>query len=595
MEETKIPFRKVFWSVFLSRILSFFGLLVFIGIIIGLGGLFDSDESAMKSDTILHLKLNGLIAEENSAEVDPLALSVNSTKGLSALLHGLKVAAKDDDIKGLFLDFGSISCGISTAQELREGINTFKESKKFVVAYHSGEYISQKAYYLASVADEVYGFPGSMFQWNGLGGEVLFIKELLAKMGLEVSILKGNNNDFKSAVEPLFLNKMSDSSRLQMQVYMKSTWNTMLEDIVSSRGLKHKDLNAYADNLEIKNVNDAVSKGMMDQSMYRDEALKILMKKVKAKDEKELNLYGFSSYSEDAFLTDQILSRASEPKVAVILAEGSIAKTGKGFSSDNICALFKKVRKNESVKSVVFRVNSPGGSALASEEIWREVSLTNKVKKVIVSMGDYAASGGYYVSTPAHKIFADKTTLTGSIGVFGVLPYTKEMLGKVGIEVDEIGTHDHAVASTNHKLSDFEFETAQKEVNKIYQQFLLRVANGRGMNKKQVDAIARGRVWIGSDAVEVGLVDTIGTLQAAISYAQSISKSTEDGSVVYYPEVEEKPFADLISLLEEEGINVKVKQNILNHPILESLYENIESAQEWEGMMMRLPFQIDIK
>jgi len=595
MEETKIPFRKVFWSVFLSRILSFFGLLVFIGIIIGLGGLFDSDESAMKSDTILHVKLNGLIAEENSAEVDPLALSVNSTKGLSALLHGLKAAAKDDNVKGLFLDFGTLSCGISSAQELREGIDAFKESKKFVVAYHSGEYISQQAYYVASAADEIYGFPGSMFQWNGLGGEVLFIKELLAKMGLEVSILKGNNNDFKSAVEPLFLNKMSDSSRLQMQVYMQSSWNTMLTDIVSSRGLKHEDLNTYANNLEIKNVNDAVEKGMMDESMYRDEVLKILMKKVKVKEENELNFYSFSSYSEEEFLTDQILARASEPKVAVILAEGSIAKTGKGFSSDNICALFKKARKNESVKSVVFRVNSPGGSALASEEIWREVSLTNEVKKVIVSMGDYAASGGYYVSSPAHKIFADQTTLTGSIGVFGVLPYTKEMLGKIGVEVDEIGTHDHAVASTNHKLSDFEFEIAQQEVNKIYQQFLLRVANGRGMSKEKVDAIARGRVWTGSDAVKIGLVDTIGSLQAAISYAQSISNSNEDGSIVYYPEVEKKPFADLISLLEEEGMNVKAKQNILNHPILESLYENIESAQEWEGMVMRLPFQIDIK
>ena len=595
MEETKIPFRKVFWSVFLSRILSFFGLLVFIGIIIGLGGLFDSDESATKSDTILHVKLNGLIAEENSAEVDPLALSVNSTKGLSALLYGLKAAAKDDNVKGLFLDFGTLSCGISSAQELREGIDAFKESKKFVVAYHSGEYISQQAYYVASAADEIYGFPGSMFQWNGLGGEVLFIKELLAKMGLEVSILKGNNNDFKSAVEPLFLNKMSDSSRLQMQVYMQSTWNTMLTDIVSSRGLKHEDLNTYANNLEIKNVNDAVEKGMMDESMYRDEVLKILMKKVKVKEENELNLYSFSSYSEEEFLTDQILARASEPKVAVILAEGSIAKTGKGFSSDNICALFKKARKNESVKSVVFRVNSPGGSALASEEIWREVSLTNEVKKVIVSMGDYAASGGYYVSSPAHKIFADQTTLTGSIGVFGVLPYTKEMLGKIGVEVDEIGTHDHAVASTNHKLSDFEFEIAQQEVNKIYQQFLLRVANGRRMSKEKVDAIARGRVWTGSDAVKVGLVDTIGSLQAAISYAQSISNSNEDGSIVYYPEVEKKPFADLITLLEKEGMNVKAKQNILNHPILESLYENIESAQEWEGMVMRLPFQIDIK
>lgn len=595
MEESKIPFRKVFWSVFLSRILSFLGLIVFIGIIIGLSGLGDSDESIVEPNTILHVQLNGLIAERNSSEIDPLSLSVNSKKGLSALLHGLKAAAKDDDIKGLFLDFGSVNCGISTAQELREGINLFKKSKKFVLAYHSGEYISQKAYYLASVADEVYGFPTSMFQWNGLGGEVYFIKDLLAKMGLEVSILKGNNNDFKSAVEPLFLNKISDSSRVQMQVYMESIWNSMLKDIVGSRQLKGIDLNVYASNLEIKNVNDAVEKGMMDKSMYRDEVLKILMEKVKVTEEKELNLYSFSSYSEDEFLTDQIFANATEPTVAVILAEGSISKTGKGFSSDNICTLFKKARANESIKSVVFRVNSPGGSALASEEIWREVSLTNKVKKVIVSMGDYAASGGYYVSTPSYKIFADRTTLTGSIGVFGVLPYTKDMLGKIGVDVDAIGTHEHSVVSTNHKLSDFEFETAQNEVNEIYQQFLVRVADGRGMSKEQVDAIARGRVWAGSDALKIGLVDTIGTLQDAISYAQSISNLANSEPVLYYPEVKENPFTDLIELLENESIEIGAQHTILNHPILESLYENIESTQEWEGMVMRIPFQIDIK
>ncbi len=359
--------------------------------------------------------MKGLIAEKGSAELDPLSLSINSTNGLSALLYGLESAASDDNIEGLFLDFGTLNCGMATAQELRNGIQRFKESKKFVVAYNSGEYISQQAYYLASVADEVYGFPTSTFQWLGLGGELYFIKDMLSKLGVEVAILKGNNNDFKSAVEPLFLNKMSDSSRLQMNAYMQSTWNSMLDDIIGSRPLTYDLLNSYASNLDIKNVEDAVGKGLMDKSLYQDEVLKILMKKVNVKAQKDLNLYQFSDYSNDVFFRNQTLSQAGEPTVAVILAEGSIAKEGKGFSSDNICKLFREVRKMKSIKSVVFRVNSPGGSALASEEIWREVALTNKEKKVVVSMGDYAASGGYYVSTPADFIFADPTTLTGSI------------------------------------------------------------------------------------------------------------------------------------------------------------------------------------
>ena len=593
-KQTKIPFKKLFLSVFLARILSFVALITLIGFIIGIILLFDSEETNIKKNTILHVQLKGLIAEKGSAELDPLSLSINSTNGLSALLYGLESAASDDNIEGLFLDFGSLNCGMATAQELRNGIQRFKESKKFVVAYNSGEYISQQAYYLASVADEVYGFPTSTFQWLGLGGELYFIKDMLAKIGVEVAILKGNNNDFKSAVEPLFLNKMSDSSRLQMNAYMQSTWNSMLDDIIGSRPLTYDLLNSYASNLDIKNVEDAVDKGFMDKSLYKDEVLKILMKKVNVKAQKDLNLYQFSDYSNDVFFRNQTLSQASEPTVAVILAEGSIAKEGKGFSSDNICKLFREVRKMKSIKSVVFRVNSPGGSALASEEIWREVALTNKEMKVIVSMGDYAASGGYYVSTPADFIFADPTTLTGSIGVFGVLPYTKEMLGKIGVDVDIIGTHEHSVMSLNRKLSDAEFAVAQGEVNNIYQQFLERVINGRNLSKEAVNQIARGRVWTGADAKSVGLVDSIVSLYMAINYAKSLNGNKSD-EVIYFPKVKEDPFKELISFMEHQELNIESSNNIMEHPVLKSIERSIQFSSEWNGTMMRLPFQIEYK
>ena len=593
-QQTKIPFKKLFFSVFLARILSFMALVTVVGIIVGIVFLFDSNEPEVKANTILHVQLDGLIAEQASSSIDPVALSINQTKGLSALLNGLETAAEDDKIKGLFLDFGTLNCGMASAQELREGILRFKESKKFVVAYNSGEYVSQQAYYLASAADEIYGFPTSAFQWMGLGGELYFIKDLLSKIGVEVAILKGDNNDFKSAVEPLFLNKMSDSSRLQMNAYLQSTWNSMLDDIVTSRPLTTELLNSYANNLDLKNVGDAVEKGLIDKALYKDEVLKILMKKVNVKLQDDLNLYSFSKYSKDSFFKNQILAQGGEPTVAVILAEGSIAKNGKGFSSANICKLFREARKMKSVKSIVFRVNSPGGSALASEEIWREVALTNKEKKVIVSMGDYAASGGYYVSTPAEFIFADPSTLTGSIGVFGVLPYTKKMLGKLGVDVDIIGTHEHSVMSLNRKLTDTEFSIAQNEVNEIYKQFLERVSNGRNLTKEAVNKIARGRVWTGDDAKRIGLVDSIGTLHAAINYAKAMN-NIKDQKVIYYPELKQDPFNELISLIEGQDINVEASNTILRHPILKSIEESIQFSSEWNGTMMRLPFQLQYR
>ncbi|MDG1350203.1 MAG: signal peptide peptidase SppA [Crocinitomicaceae bacterium] len=593
-QQTNMPFKKLFFSVFLARILSFIALVTVLGIIVGIVFLFDSNEPEVKANTILHVQLDGLIAEQATSSIDPVALSINQTKGLSALLNGLETAAEDDKIKGLFLDFGTLNCGMASAQELREGILRFKESKKFVVAYNSGEYVSQQAYYLASAADEVYGFPTSAFQWMGLGGELYFIKDLLSKIGVEVAILKGDNNDFKSAVEPLFLNKMSDSSRLQMNAYLQSTWNSMLDDIVTSRPLTTELLNSYANNLDLKNVGDAVEKGLIDKALYKDEVLKILMKKVNVKLQDDLNLYSFSKYSKDSFFKNQILAQGGEPTVAVILAEGSIAKNGKGFSSDNICKLFREARKMKSVKSIVFRVNSPGGSALASEEIWREVALTNKEKKVIVSMGDYAASGGYYVSTPAEFIFADPFTLTGSIGVFGVLPYTKKMLGKLGVDVDIIGTHEHSVMSLNRKLTDTEFSIAQNEVNEIYKQFLERVSNGRNLTKEAVNKIARGRVWTGDDAKRIGLVDSIGTLHAAINYAKAMN-NIKDQKVIYYPELKQDPFNELISFIEGQDINVEASNTILRHPILKSIEESIQFSSEWNGTMMRLPFQLQYR
>lgn len=516
--------------------------------------------------------------------------------GVADIIYALEIAAKDEDVSGVFVEIDGLSCGYTSAREIRRAMEEFKKSKKFIIAYNSGEFITQKEYYLSSAADKVYGFPSSAFEMTGLATELTFFKGTLDMLDVEMQVIRGRNNDFKSAVEPYFLEKMSDSSRLQMNLILGGIWNTISEDIAQTRKIKPAVLNEIAQDLLVKKSRDAVKYKLMDALKYRDEVLLEMAKKTDKEDIADLNLVSFQKYMTKRVFQEQVLVQNSQPNVAVILAEGGISVSGDEMTSSDICRLLRDARSNKSVKTVVLRVNSPGGSALASDEIWREVQLTNKTKKVIVSMGDVAASGGYYIASPASTIFAEPSTITGSIGVFGVIPYTGGLMqNKLGLNFDRVYTHNPGF-TTNRRLTEKEMTIVQEEVNVIYDDFLARVAEGRGMSKEKVNEIARGRVWSGVDAKRIGLVDQLGGLSDAIAYAaKGAGISKDDLKVVYYPMKKADKWASLIENLDDED-EKRIEQTQLNvSSELMTYYTALKKLENRMGIQMRLPFDVSIQ
>ena len=600
MSDNKITFGKVFWPSFLAvLIMSIIGLLIFfliLGGIIGSFGEFGPKPLAVKDKTVLHMTLDGQIAEKGENSFDASSFSLNKTIGLSDILYGIEKAKTDTKIKGIFIEIGDLNCGFATAREIRNAINDFEKSGKFAVAYNRGEMISQKEYYVASAADENYGFPSSNMEFVGLGAELSFFKGTLAKLDVEVEIIRGSNNDFKSAVEPFFRDNMSDSSRVQIERYLNSMWLDIREEIAKDRNVSATTLNEIAEDAKIHRAQDAVDYKLLDGVMYRDEVMELVSKKSGTDDADGIELQAFEKYATKKFNQDQAKAKNNKPNIAVILAEGGVAVDGDGLTSKEICKLFQDVRKNTSIKTVVFRINSPGGSALASDEIWREVKLTNKVKKVIVSMGDVAASGGYYIAAPATYIFAEPTTITGSIGVFGMIPYTGKMFeNKLGMTFDRATTNQHSVLSTNRKLTPAELAIIQEEVDNIYDEFLGRVAEGRKMTKEQVNVIARGRVWTGRDALKIGLVDKLGGIKDAINYAAK-EYGIKDQKVLYYPIRKDQKWMEILEQIEEEEENASIKIESAELPKeLVEQYKKLKKIESYSGMQMRLPFELDIR
>lgn len=599
MSDNKITFGKVFWPSLLSVfIMSFIGLLIFfliLGGIIGSFGDFGPKPLAVKDKTILHVTLEGEIADKGANDFNPASFSMEKKIGLSDILHGLEVAKEDKKIKGIYIEIGDLVCGFATAREIRNAINDFEKSGKFAIAYNRGELVSLKEYYVASAANTNYGFPSSNMEFLGLGGELSFFKGTLEKLDVEVEIIRGSNNDFKSAVEPFFLDKMSDSSRLQVERYISSMWDDIRKDIAADRNVSSKTLNEIAEEAKIRSVDDAVKFKLIDAVKYRDEVMAELSEKAGVSKDEELELQAFEKYARKKFNQNQSLTKNDKPNVAVILAEGGVAVEGDGLTSKQICKLFQDVRKNKSIKTVVFRINSPGGSALASEEIWREVKLTNEKKKVIVSMGDVAASGGYYIASPATRIFAEPTTITGSIGVFGMIPYLGKMFeNKLGMTFDRVQTNKYAINSTNKKMTEEERAMIQEEVDEIYDLFLSRVSEGRKMPKDKVNFIARGRVWTGTDALKIGLVDELGGLKDAIAYAAK-EAGIKDTKVLYYPQRKMDKFLDLIEQLEEEDeeSSINIKETKLPRELVEH-YERMKKIESYMGIQMRMPYELTI-
>ncbi len=595
MSDNRLSFAKLFWpsflAVFIAGLVGMVFFFLILGGVIGSFGDFGPEPLALQDKTVLHLKLSGQIQDESDESFDPTSFRLDRTMGLPEILIGLQEAASDAKIKGIFLEMRNPSMGMATAEELRMALLDFQKSGKFVVAYLTGEQVSQLDYYVSSACKEVYGMHGSSFIWSGLQAESFYFKNLLDELQIGVMVVRGKENDFKSAVEPFFLSKMSDSSRLQMQVILKDLWAQNRNDIAASRQLDTVAIDSLVNNLAVRNLDHAAQQKLLDQTMYRGEVLALLKKKVGIDENTPLRLQAFAKYARDTFHDHQLLAR-QERHIAVILAEGDVEAEGDQVSTQRMTKLLRQVRDNNEVKAVILRINSPGGSALASEEIWKEVALTAAKKTLYVSMGDYAASGGYYIAMPALKIFANPMTITGSIGVFGVVPYAGDFFeNKLGVTTDEVRTHRYGSLSLTKQLSPEELNFMQEEVDAIYLKFIERVSDGRHMTQEEIQQVARGRVWTGKAAQQCGLIDQLGGMHTAI---QALQKKTGVSEVVFYPQQEDDTFSTILALLDEELEGEKSQSNAQIPQELLLYYQKYAQIMKMKGLQMRMPFTFSI-
>jgi len=575
----------------------FFAILLLILIFVGIASVaVDGDkEVSVKTSSVLHLKLDYPILDRSPADpfknFDFQSFTPDKSIGLNEILRSIKKASKDDRIKGIYLNLTSISAGYASLKEIRKALVSFGEdSTKFIVSY--SEVMSQKAYYLASTADEIYLNPEGYIQLMGIGSSIPFFKGLLDKLDVEAQIIR--HGKFKSAVEPFILEKMSDASREQTEKYLFSIWDHVAEDIASSRGKTVGDLNLIADSLLADNANQALDLELVDRLFFMDEVSEALRQKLNLKEDEDINFVGLDKYSKAKSSVKVKTKGLVRDRIAVIYAQGSIV-LGNGdpdeIGSEKISKAIRKARKDDHVKAIVLRVNSGGGSALASDIILREMLLAKEKKPVIASMGDVAASGGYYISCMADTIVASNTTITGSIGVLGVLMNAQDFLkNKLGITFDGVKSNPHAdLGDPTRPLSDFEKKAIQKEIVRIYDVFISHVSEGRGLTKAQVDSIGQGRVWSGADAFDLGLVDVIGGLDKAIEIAAE-SAGLEDYKIRELP-ARKDPVEQLISQLTGEAETRWIKYKLgANY----KYYKQLEMFSKMQGVQTIVPYDLNL-
>lgn len=569
-------------------------LLVVVGLII-LGAMISSmtadKETVVADNSLLHIDLQHQITERTIPdpfeELDVPGFTTTKSFGLNDILKGIEGAKNDNRIKGIYLDLSAVSASFATLQEIRDALLDFKTSGKFIVAYSEG--YTQRAYYLASTADKVYVNPEGTIDFRGLASQTPFIKGTLDKLGVEMQVVKVGT--FKSAVEPFILDRMSEANRQQVTSFLGSIYNHFVNQIGTSRGIPADSLRAIADNFLVKTADDAVTYGLADGKRYKDELLGELKDSLDIDPDKDLNAVALTKYKPSG----QSNRTSVRDRIAVVYAVGDIV-SGEGgddmIGSERISRELRKVRRDDKVKGVVFRINSPGGSALASDVIWREVDLLRKEKPVIVSMGDVAASGGYYIAAAADSIFAQPNTITGSIGVFGVIPNMQGLMNeKLGITFDEVKTGKYAdfLSNVDRPLTVDERNILQMEVTRIYDTFLQRVADGRHLSKEEVDSIGQGRVWSGQQAVDNGLVDRLGSLEDAIA-AAARKAGLEDYRLVTYPAIK-NPFESLLGG-STDRISTWFAQRELGDQY--KYYEQVKSALRQRGIQARLPLTFDI-
>lgn len=586
-------FRVVFGSalgfILASVIISFLSILMMVGMVAALGS---SDTEKIESNSILELTLNEPIEErgiENPFSGMDFSFYNQSATGLDDIIASLENAANDDKIKGVSLKISSVSASPATLSAIRDALLKFKESGKFIYAY--GNNYSQGAYYLASAADKVFINPKGGIDFRGLAFQIMFYKGLIDKLDIDVQVVKCGK--FKSAVEPYLLDKMSDANREQLTVLGTSIWGKMVADMAKSRNLSIDDLNAVADSmLLLKDFDNAVKLGIADDFFYPTQYRNFLKEQIGVKEDETLNLVSLATYRKSF---DLDLGKGSD-KIAIIYAVGQI-NDGKGSETTigdvTLCQEIRRAYKDKDVKAIVLRVNSPGGSALASEIIWNEIENAKAAgKKIVTSMGDYAASGGYYISCNSDAIVAEPTTLTGSIGVFGMIPSVQRCLeNKLGVTIDVVKTNAHSDFLSYRPMTEEEYNILQCSVDQTYDTFLTRVSDGRGLTKAQVDSIGQGRVWSGADALQLGLVDQLGNLKDAIALAAQLA-GTDSYKLVYYPEKKEW-FETLFNKdKEEKEISAAVRSELGD---LYPTYNALQQIIKAKGVQARMPMEITIK
>ena len=583
-------FFKTFFASFLGSAVLLLVVVIFIfGSLIASIASSSETNVTLKPKTVLYMNLNYDIPERTNSNSLEMYFNVDKIDmaGMNDILNNIDAAATDPNIEGIFLDLSTIGTSSANIEEIRNRLISFKESGKFIISY--GEAYTQSAYYLASVSDKIYMLPDGVLDIHGISSQSMFYKHLFEKLDIEMQIIRPANNKFKSAVEPYFLDEMSDANREQTSVYLNSMWNTICNDISASRNIKVETINKLADDMTLMfDTKAAVDNGFIDELIYKDELLAKLHELTNTPDNKKLNIIKNTQYAK---VRPEMMT--GEDNIAIVYASGQIID-GKGdeneIGSTTLSAALRKARTDKKVKAIVMRVNSPGGSAVASEVIRREVELAAKEKPVIVSMGNYAASGGYWISSTADYIFADPNTLTGSIGVFGTIPNLKGFLNdKIGLTFDEVKTNKNAdLGSLSKPLTPYQMTMMQKHVTETYDNFITLVSETRGLRKTFVDSIAQGRVWSGTDALEIGLVDELGGIDKAIAYAADKAGLTSY-SIKEFPK-QEDPLENLFKTETQEYYTKAVMKNNLGASY--KYLEAIENISRIEGIQALMPMVV---
>lgn len=551
------------------------------------------DSVAIKKNSVLELQLQQPISDYvGDNTLDPFSGGLfQQAQGLDEILQAITVAEDDDDIKGISLNNNFILAGLAQTQAIRKALVNFKNSGKFVYAY--ADFYTQKDYYLASVADSVFMNPVGGLDFKGLSSEVLFFKDLQEKTGIKMEVIR--HGKYKSAVEPFIANEMSEANRMQIKELIGSLWNSMIEDISDSRNIVPLELNKIADTLGGRTPELAQQNGLIDGVLFYDQYENSLKRAVDSALDKDLNVVLLGDY---VVRSNKKATNAGADKVAVVFAQGEILYGEGGpdiIGQGIITEALRDARDDEKVKAIVLRVNSPGGSALTSDIIWREIELAKEKKPVVVSMGNVAASGGYYIAVGADKIFAEPTTITGSIGVFGAVPNMTGLADDIGINAEQVGTNKNSVEYSLFEPMTDEFRNlVQESIESTYETFLKRVSQGRNISVAEADSLAQGRVWSGVDAQRIGLIDKLGNLEDAIVEAANMAE-LKDYGIKKLPKYK----TGLERILEDlGGAGAKAKQNLIEEEIGTEAYsvlKQIKAAMEQEGVQARMPFILDVK